>query len=328
MDGLPRMFLWASLPAALLGVWNLGEQLRAAAPAIWQIEGLRWLGLSPGESGLLPAVAMGAALFLPLLLTALAVSRAWAEVFARLRGRPLDSGWALAAWWFALLAPATLPLPMAALCLSFGVVFGSHVFGGRYIVNPALLGIVFAAIAYPPLVADTQWLPGATVPSSFALAVVGGEPAADLAWSPLFLGSEIGAIGTPSDLACLLGAVFLIARGAASARIVIGAVAGLAAAGTLFGELPWYWHLALGHFTFLVAFVATDPTTEPTTKPGCWAFGALLGVLTVVLRVANPDHPEGSWFALLLASLFIPLFDHGARAGARWLRPAAPVSDG
>jgi Na+-transporting NADH:ubiquinone oxidoreductase subunit B len=314
-------FIFASLPAALIGVWNLGAQLKLAPPSSPQPWQLAWLEVGFGTPESLPAVVLGAAFFLPLLFTALVVSRVWAELFAKRRDRPLDSGWAVTAWLFTLLLPASMPLPYAVLCLSFGVVFGGHVFGGtgRYLVNPALLGIVFAAIAYPHLVADTQWLPGASVPSSWAIAAAGDETsvAGGLAWFAAFFGSEIGAIGTSSDCACLLGVAFLIARGAASVRVVAAALAGVAVAGALIGELPWYWHLALGNFVFVLAFVATDPTTRPVTNGGCIAFGALLGMLTIVLRMGNPAHPDGAWFALLLASLFVPLLDHIAKASAR-----------
>ena len=89
------------------------------------------------------------------------------------------------------------------------------------------------------------------------------------------LGSELGATGTTSALACALGATYLIWLGAASLRTMTGAVAGLFVAATLANltgnedpaaNLQWYWHLVLGNFAFAVAFLATDPTTTPLTK--------------------------------------------------------------
>jgi Na+-transporting NADH:ubiquinone oxidoreductase subunit B len=35
----------------------------------------------------------------------------------------------------------------------------------------------------------------------------------------------------------------------------------------------------------------------------------LVGVLTIVVRVTNPSYHEGVMFAILLASIFSPLFD-------------------
>jgi Na+-transporting NADH:ubiquinone oxidoreductase subunit NqrB len=102
---------------------------------------------------------------------------------------------------------------------------------------------------------------------------------------------------------------------------VVAAVLALAAASAMGGSLPWHWQLALGNFAFALAFIATDPTTRAATNGGSWAYGAAFGVLTVTLRIADPDHPEGSWSALLLAMLFVPLFDHIAITVRRAARP-------
>lgn len=334
MNRLQANFLIASVPAALAGAWNLGEQVaQSGAATSWPLTLLERIGIGFGRANAATSIAIGVAYFVPLLVTALIASRTWAEVFSRFRRRPLDPGWALTAWLYTLLLPATMPIHYAALGLSFGVVFGSHVFGGtgRYLVNPALLGIVFTAIAYPELVGPTAWLPSAAVPTSWAeVAEAGGSASGDLVttWQALFLGREIGALGTSSALACLLGAAFLVARRAASARIIAAALASLSVAAALGSELPWHWHLALGNFAFSVAFLVTDPTTEPKTKGGEWAYGALFGALTVVLRTLDPEHPEGTWFALLLASLCVPLLDHIARAIAARRGRAAPAADG
>ena len=38
-------------------------------------------------------------------------------------------------------------------------------------------------------------------------------------------------------------------------------------------------------------------------------FGALIGVMTVLIRVINPAFPEGVMLAILFANLFAPLID-------------------
>lgn len=331
MKRSPDVFIAASAPAAAVGVWSLGARIAETSPDTvesWQIAALEYLGLDRAQPSALSAVALGCAFFVPLLVTSLAVSRAWAEVFSRVRHRPRDSGWAMMAWLYTLLLPATMPLHFAALGLSFGAVFGCYVFGGtgRYIVSPALLGIVFVAIAYPGFMADTQWLPGDGATSSWAAVASGTDPGT-VGWLPLFLGNEIGALGAGSTLACLLGAGVLIGLRVASVRIVAASLLSFAAAAWLGGELPWYWHLAVGNFAFVLAFIATDPTTKPRTRGGCWAFGALFGALTIALRVANPEHPEGTWFALLLASLCVPLFDHIAKAAGASLDRSVSFGD-
>ncbi len=318
-----RRYVFASLPAAFVGIWNLGDRLRdvpAEAAGIWQLGLLDTVMQSPGATAsVLASFALGACFFLPLLVTIALTSRAWAEIFARARGRSIDEGWFLSAWLYVLILPATMPLHYAALGFSFGAVFGCYVFGGtgRYIVNPALLGIAFLSISYPDLFAPNHWLPGSDALSSWnAVAIEGVEAAVSggMSWTALFLGSEIGALGTSSALAALLGVSYLIAQRIASAGIVAGALVGVLLTGAIVGEIPSLWHLALGNFAFVLAFIATDRTTKPSTGIGCWAYGVLFGVLIVVLRMIDPARPEATVSALLLASLCVPLIDHIANA--------------
>jgi Na+-transporting NADH:ubiquinone oxidoreductase subunit B len=79
--------------------------------------------------------------------------------------------------------------------------------------------------------------------------------------------------------------------------------------GRLQVALPWYWHLSTGGFAFGIAFLATDPVTSATTRAGRWVYGALIGFLVVLIRVLNPNHPEGVMMAILLGNVLAPLID-------------------
>ena len=74
--------------------------------------------------------------------------------------------------------------------------------------------------------------------------------------------------------------------------------------------MPWYWHLVTGGFAFGMIFMATDPVSAAMTNGGKWAFGILIGLMTVLIRVVNPAFPEGIMLAILFANLFAPLMDH------------------
>jgi Na+-transporting NADH:ubiquinone oxidoreductase subunit B len=74
--------------------------------------------------------------------------------------------------------------------------------------------------------------------------------------------------------------------------------------------MPWYWHLVVGGFAFGMLFMATDPVSAAMTDRGRWAYGILIGFMTVLIRVINPAFPEGIMLAILFANLFAPLFDH------------------
>lgn len=245
-----RHFLIALVPAAVVAIWSDDDTLA----------------------------------IIVLILAAIAVSYAWAAVFAKQRERALDPGWLLHGLIFGLLLPPTMPLGIAALALSFGVVFGCHVFGGsgRYLVHPSLLAVVFIGFAYPAHLDMTGWLAGATT----------GSPASAL-----------------YPAACLLGALYLITTRQIAGAIVVGGLAGAFIAGSLVGGISGYSHLLLGNFAFALAFIATDPTTQAKTAFGRLAFGAVFGLLTVVLRTADPAQPEGTWSALLLTMLLVPLID-------------------
>ena len=58
-------------------------------------------------------------------------------------------------------------------------------------------------------------------------------------------------------------------------------------------------------------FMATDPVSASMTNTGKWIFGALIGVMVVLIRVVNPAFPEGMMLAILFANIFAPLIDYG-----------------
>lgn len=330
VERLLLLFVVASTPALAVGLWNLGYQTFGAMAVVgldalagWRGTVLAVLALPLTQDSVLACFTLGLLHFIPVLAVALTTGIFWEVLFATWRRRDIDPGWLMSSWLFALLLPAALPLWLVSLGMSFGVVLGKHVFGGtgKYIVSPPLLGALFLYFGYPGLFTGES----AIVPvdgfagSATWGAMAAGEASPGVTWLSVFLGQEAGPLATGSALACLIGAAFLIVRGAASHRTVLGALVGLTLTAALFnqwadGDPAWLlsgaWHLALGTFAFGLAFLATDPTTSPTTRAGRWIHGALIGVLTVVMRVANPSHPDGALFAILMAGLAAPFVDY------------------
>lgn len=320
---LMRLVLLATLPAALVGTWNLGRQTLLAIEADLVAFVPAWLGMlaatepSAAAERALIAFAMGLGTVLPLLAVALGTSAFWAAVFARARNVPVDSGWLLSAWLLVWLLPPGTTLGVAVLAVSFGTIVGLHVFGGtgRYLVSPALLGVLFVHFGYPEFVAGSLAIPG-TVLSDWSQTVASDGEAPGVIGT--LLGVAPGGIGTGSALACLLGALLLVARRFASWRVLAGALLGILVSGTVIAwgsddplsRLAPYRHVLLGNFAFLLAFIATDPSPAPLLRGTRWLYGALFGALTVMIRILDPTHPEGSLFALLLAGLAVPLIDH------------------
>jgi Na+-transporting NADH:ubiquinone oxidoreductase subunit B len=46
------------------------------------------------------------------------------------------------------------------------------------------------------------------------------------------------------------------------------------------------------------------------TDTGKLAFGILIGVMVMLIRVVNPAYPEGMMLAILFANIFAPLIDN------------------
>lgn len=76
----------------------------------------------------------------------------------------------------------------------------------------------------------------------------------------------------------------------------------------MFG-LPAHWHFVLGGFAFGLVFMATDPVTGAMTFKGQYFYGALIGVMVILVRVINPAFPEGMMLAILFGNCFAPLID-------------------
>jgi Na+-transporting NADH:ubiquinone oxidoreductase subunit B len=141
-----------------------------------------------------------------------------------------------------------------------------------------------------------------------------------VSWWDAFWGFIPGSVGEVSTFAILLGAIVLLWTRIASWRIMLGVCLGMIATSTLFNligsdtnpmfAMPWYWHFVVGGFAFGMVFMATDPVSASMTNQGRWIFGALIGFMTVLIRVVNPAFPEGIMLAILFANLFAPLIDH------------------
>lgn len=317
------LFVIASMPAAFVGMLYAGDTWlsligSADGPvAGWRVTLLSAAGLAASGS-VLNATAAGLLLLLPLLLAAMIASIGWEILFATKRKRPVDPGWLMSSWLFVLLLPPETPLLFAVIGMSFGSIFGSLVFGGtgRYIVSPAVAGALFVHFAYPAILeVDSTWS---------VVAGIGTAAAVDqgITWWQVFLGRESGLLGTPSALACIAGAVLLISSGVASWRTLGGGLLGLLLAATVAtgssDTPPLFWQFALGNFAFCWAFLLTDPTTMPLTRAGRWVHGAVFGALVIVMRSADPTHPEASLFAVMIAALLVPMIDYIALRAYRW----------
>jgi Na+-transporting NADH:ubiquinone oxidoreductase subunit B len=252
----------------------------------------------------------------------------WEVLFAAIRRHEVNEGFFVTSVLFALTLPPSIPLWQVALGISFGVVLGKEVFGGtgKNFLNPALVGRAFLFFAYPAQISgDGVWtaVDGFAGATSLSLGAAGGVEniiGHGITWMDAFIGTIHGSIGETSTLAILIGGGVLLITRIAAWRIVAGVMLGMIATSALFNAIgsetnpmfamPWYWHLVLGGFAFGMMFMATDPVSASMTNTGKWLFGALIGLMVVLIRVVNPAFPEGMMLAILFANLVAPLIDH------------------
>jgi len=332
----------AALPALLAGVYNVGWQANQAIDTgSGTVEGWRSLFVQLLFAGHDAAsvwdnLVLGFAYFLPVYLVTLAVGGFWEVLFAQARGRNISEGFLVTSLLFALILPPAIPLWQVALGISFGVVIAKEMFGGtgRNFVNPALAGRAFLYFAYPAQNSgDAVWVAvdavSAATPLSIAVkagqslsdsTVMAAIEASGVSWWDAFIGNLPGSVGETSTLAILFGAAVLLYTRVASWRIMLSGLIGMALLATLCNLLgsgsnpllaiPAYWHLVLGGFAFGLVFMATDPVSAAMTDLGKWFYGALIGVMVVVIRVYNPAYPEGTMLVILFANLMAPLIDY------------------
>ncbi|MEW6998161.1 NADH:ubiquinone reductase (Na(+)-transporting) subunit B [Colwelliaceae bacterium BS250] len=323
----------AVFPAMFFGMYNIGFQAvdalsnGYALSDTWQVGLFQMLGGSlTASSGWFSMMLYGACFFLPIYAVVFAVGGFWEVLFAAVRKHEVNEGFFVSSILFALILPATIPLWQAALGITFGIVIAKEIFGGtgKNFLNPALAGRAFLFFAYPAEISgDAVWVAvdgfsGAT-PLSAALAGA-VDYSINTDWWNAFWGFIPGSVGEVSTFAVLLGGAYILYKGIASWRIVLGVFAGMVATSFLFNAIgsesnlmfamPWYWHLVVGGFAFGMMFMATDPVSASFTNTGKYCFGALIGLMVVLVRVVNPAFPEGMMLAILFANLFAPLFDY------------------
>jgi Na+-transporting NADH:ubiquinone oxidoreductase subunit B len=342
----------ALLPCVFMALYNTGYQANLAiangAGVIpldtWQTAIFNTLGFAHDPASLAANVTYGALYFLPIFIFCFATGGMIEVIFSVVRGHEINEGFLVTGFLFPLTLPPTVPLWQVAMGIAFGVIIGKEVFGGTgmNVLNPALTGRAFLFFAYPAQISgDSPWIAAdftsATVSSTLPDVVSGatwlGKAATDKAamasdqmalygeeWMNAFLGLVPGSMGETSALACIIGAVILVATKVGSWRTMAGVVAGtFVTASMLYGiesdtnhmfAVPFHWHIVLGGWAFGLVFMATDPVSSAFTGMGKLIYGFFIGVMVILVRVINPAYPEGMMLAILFMNMFAPFIDH------------------
>lgn len=315
VDNKRTMFtvIIALIPALLFGMYNIGYQHYLSLGQVSCYCDNFWGNLGYGFLKILP-----------MLLVSYIVGLGIECIFAQIRKHEVSEGYFVTGMLIPLICPPDVPLWQLAIAVAFAVIIGKEVFGGTgyNFLNPALVARAFLFFSYPSQMSgDTVWIAeqGDAISGATPLGeMLAGGVTPHASVLDMFLGFIPGSVGETSVIAILIGAVILLVMGIASWRIMLSIFAGGAAMGLVFNmiganpymEMPFYYHFLIGGFMFGAVFMATDPVTAAQTNTGKYIYGALIGIMAVLIRVLNPAYPEGMMLSILLLNVFAPLIDY------------------
>lgn len=276
----------------------------------------------------IPAVLAGIMTFgIPALgVVALSVSTAiiWEFLFNRMAKRPAtigDGNAALIGLIFAMLMPATLPWWAVIVGTFLAIVVGKQIFGGigSNPFNPVMIAVAILMVSWKPLLDfdnmlvnyDIEYL---TIYPLVALKYFGVEAASRFDTLDLLLGRQVGGIGATFGLGLILGGLYLIVRGFIRWEISVSFLAGIAVTAILFNAVDAakyggpLIHLLSGYTLIGAFFLATEDSSSPANMIPMFIYGALGGVMTVLIRNIGV-YADGVVFAILVINLVNPLLD-------------------
>lgn len=238
----------------------------------------------------------------------------------------------------ALCLPPLLPLWMVITGTLFALVFGKHVYGGlgQNVFNPAMVGFAVLVLSFP--LAMSQW-PAVDADTTLTATLAAKSNTVELRadWdgisgaTPLdayrFRAGQTNAEFFIEDtqqnwrhwlwinLAFLAGGLLLLYSGVIrwQAPVAFLVVLGICAmafydAGSSASLGSPLFHLFSGAAMLGAFFILTDPVTSPSSARGLLLFGALIGLITFIIRTQGA-YPEGIAFAVLLMNATAPLLD-------------------
>lgn len=219
--------------------------------------------------------------------------------------------------------PSNLPWWIVAIGALVAIGIGKMSFGGLgcNIFNPALVGRVFLLLSFPAQM--TSWpLPqvntmnytdattGATILSQLK---EGGLDGATIDYVRELIGSTSGSLGEVGAAALLIGFIYLLATRTITWHIPVSIIVTAGLFSLVIGGNPLLEILS-GGLLLGAIFMATDYVTSPMARSGMLVYGAMIGLITIIIRQWGA-YPEGMSFAILIMNGVTPLIN-------RYFKPA------
>lgn len=216
-------------------------------------------------------------LVVQILMMAIAVTFFWHWLFALARRRSMSLDGIVCAALFTVMVSPQLDWLTLVVVLSFGVVIGEQIFGGRgrSFLSPVVVALAFFYMSYP----------------------------------------EVGQQAISINALALLPAIFLmVPTGLLSWRLLAAVLVGYFVTLMFIGAPVSALWIAPGPVLFVTIFFVGDSVSAAVTPAGRLVYGFLAGLLMVsfnlwpTLAVA----PNALVFAALMASILAPLVDQAA----------------
>ena len=223
---------------------------------------------------------------------------------------------------FALLLPPTVPWWLVVVGCFVCILIGKMIFGGigGNPFNPSLIGWAAVRLSwYDHINFDIAMINyDLNFSAAYPLSVLknSGFDAVSKIWSNngLFMGDQIGGIGTAMILLVVAGGIILLVRGVITWEIPLFFIAGTAIGALLFwsADSSKYadplFHILTGNVMFGAFFLATDFASSPVNRIPKIIFALGCGIFTIIFRVWS-KYPDGVVFAILLMNIINPLID-------------------
>jgi len=232
-----------------------------------------------------------------------------------------DGNAALIGLVLAMVFPATMPWWAVITGTFIAVVIGKQIFGGigSNAFNPVALAVAIMMISWNDLFDFNGMLLNydfnftaaypLTTAKNFGSASVESFNLADL-----IMGRQVGAIGSTFGLGLILGGIYLMIRGFIRWEISLTFLAGVYITALLFNVAdpvrfadPGF-HVFTGYTLIGAFFLATDDASSPVWFVPMLIYGAVGGIMTVLIRNIGTD-VDGVILAVLVANLISPLLD-------------------
>jgi len=136
---------------------------------------------------------------------------------------------------------------------------------------------------------------------------LGDTSLADYNLLDMATGNINGSLGEVGGIAILIGLAYLLLTKTITWHIPTAVIASAALFSWAFGGNPLL-DIFAGGLLLGAVFMATDYVTSPMTHKGQLIFGAMIGLITIIIRRYGA-YPEGMSFAILLMNSFVPLIN-------------------